>query len=97
MMTDVEREVWALFRYRLISPLLDPALTRAGRQGDTTWLAAHFPTPPSGLPDLPAPRSVRRYAASYRRGGCDPLRPQRRADWGTRRTIPRPGGTRPPC
>lgn len=89
-MTDAEREAWALFRYRLISPLLDPALTPPERQAYTTWLAAHPPTPPSGVPYLPAPRSLRRYAAAYRRGGFDALRPRRRADWGTRRTIPGP-------
>ena len=31
-MTDDERAAWALFRWRLISPLLDPACTRADRR-----------------------------------------------------------------
>ena len=89
-MTDAEREAWALFRYRLISPLLDPALTPADRHAYTAFLGAHPPTPPTGVPFVPSPRSLRRYQAVYRQHGFDALRPQRRADWGIRRSIPDP-------
>ena len=89
-MTDAEREAWALFRYRLISPLLDPALTPADRHAYTAFFRAHPPTSPTGMPFVPSPRSLRRYPAIYRQHGFDALRPQRRADWGTRRSIPDP-------
>ena len=89
-MTNPEREAWALFRYRLISPLLDPALTPGDRLAYTQFIAAHPPTPPTGVPYLPSARSLRRYQAIYRQHGFDALRPQRRADWGIRRSIPDP-------
>ena len=89
-MTDAEREAWALFRYRLIRPLLDPALTPADRHAYTAFLGARPPRSPTGMPSVPSPRSLRRYQAIYRQHGFDALRPQRRADWGTRRSIPDP-------
>ena len=88
MITDPEREAWALFRYRLISPLLDPALTLGDRHAYVQFLATQPPTPPTGLPYLPSPRSLRRYQAAFRRGGLDALRPQRRADGGPGARFP---------
>ena len=49
-MTDDERGTWALFRWRLISPLLDPACTRTDRREDLAFLQAHPPQDPRGTP-----------------------------------------------
>jgi len=74
-MANAEREAWALFRYRLISPLLDPAFTPGDRHAYPQCLATQPPTPPTGMPYLPSTRSLRRYQATCRRGGLDALRP----------------------
>jgi len=87
-MTDDEQEAWALFRYRLISPLLDPACSHADRAATLAYLRAHPPQDPHGRRWMPALRTLERYQQRYRTGGLEALRPLRRADWGTRRTIP---------
>ncbi len=72
-----------------------PCSTRPSRRcrvAYTQFVAAHPPTPPTGVPYVPSARSLRRYPAIYRQHGFDALRPQRRADGGTRRSIPDPLG-----
>ena len=87
-MTNDERDAWALFRYRCISPLLDPAGSPADRRAYRAFLQTHPPTAPTGQPFLPSDRSLRRYVQQYRQGGFEALRPRRRADVGTLRAIP---------
>ncbi len=87
-MTNEERDAWALFRYRLISPLLDLAGSPADRREYRAFLQAHPPTAPTGQAFLPSERSLRRYVRQYHQGGLEALRPQPRADIGTLRAIP---------
>ncbi|MCY0900430.1 MAG: hypothetical protein OWU33_16155 [Firmicutes bacterium] len=89
-MTNAERDAWALFRYRLISPLLDPAVSAADRAAYWAFLRDHPPTTPDGQVWVPSSRSIQRYCAAYRAGGLDALRPQRRRDHGTRRAFSDP-------
>lgn len=77
-----------MFRYRLISPLLDPAASAADRRDFWQYLHDHPPTNPFGHPWVPSTRVIRHYCQRYREGGFDALRPARRADWGSRRAIP---------
>jgi putative transposase len=70
-MTDDERAAWALFRWRLISPLLDPACTRADRREYLAFLQAHPPQDPRGTPWVPRVRTLERYQRAYRQGGLD--------------------------
>jgi len=60
-MTDDEQEAWALFRYRLISPLLDPACSHADRAAYLAYLRAHPPQDPHGRRWMPALRTLERY------------------------------------
>jgi putative transposase len=87
-MTDDDREAWALFRYRLISPLVDPVCSRAERTASRAYLQAHPPRDPHGPPGVPSVRTLERDQQAYRTGGFDALRPPRRAECGARRTIP---------
>jgi len=87
-MTEDERAAWALFRWRLISPLLDPACTRADRRDYLAYLQAHPPHDPRGRPWVPSVRTLERYQRAYRLGGLDALQPSVRADCGARRAIP---------
>jgi len=87
-MTDDERHAWALYRYRCISGLVDPAATPADRQAWVRLLRQHPPTTPQGVPRMPSARSLRRWCQAYRQGGFDALRPQHRSDVGQRRTMP---------
>ncbi len=87
-MTDDEREAWALYRYRLISPLLDPAASTADRRDFWQYLHDHPPTNPLGHPWVPSTRVVRHYCHLYRTGGFDALQPARRADLGALKAIP---------
>ena len=87
-MTVDDREAWALFRSRLISPLVDPACSHADRIAYLAYLQAHPPRDPHGQPWVPPVRTLERYQQAYRTGGFDALRPPRRADCGARRTIP---------
>jgi putative transposase len=87
-MTVDDREAWALFRSRLISPLVDPACSRAERTASRAYLQAHPPRDPHGQPWVPPVRTLERCQQAYRTGGFDALRPPRRADCGARRTIP---------
>jgi hypothetical protein len=48
-MTQDERQAWALFRYRLISPLLDPAASPADKVAYWQFLTQHPPTAPAPL------------------------------------------------
>ena len=87
-MTQDERQAWALFRYRLISPLLDPAASPADKVAYWQFLTQHPPTAPTGQPLLPSWRTGQRYQATYRRGGFEALCPRVRADRGSLRAIP---------
>ena len=87
-MTDEERDAWALFRYRLISPLLDAVGLPTARRDYLEFLHTHPPIAPTGQPWRLSVRTLRRYQAQYRRYGFAGLRPHRRADWGTLRAIP---------
>ena len=87
-MTEEEREAWALFRYRLISPLLDPAASRADKAAYVQFVTEHPPTAPTGQPLVPSIRTLERYQAAYRQGGFEALRPHPRADMGSLRAIP---------
>ncbi|MBX5467300.1 MAG: DDE-type integrase/transposase/recombinase [Firmicutes bacterium] len=87
-MTDDERQAWALYRYRCISGLVDPAATPTDRQAWLRWLRQQPPTTPHGVPRVPSARSLRRWCQAYRHGGFEALQPRRRSDVGQRRTIP---------
>ncbi len=89
-MTAEERAAWALFRYRLISPLLDPAASRADQAADSQFIGEHPPTAPTGQPFVPSPRTLHRYQRHYRHSGFDALRPQPRTDWRALRALPAP-------
>ena len=52
-MTDEERDAWALFRYRLISPLLDPVGLPTDRRDYLEFLHTHPPSLPRGSPFCP--------------------------------------------
>ena len=93
-MTNAEREAWALFRYRLISPLLDPALTPGDRRAYTQFLATQPPTPPTGMPYLPSARSLRRYQATFRRGAWMPCGRSAGPTGGPGALFPTRSGTR---
>lgn len=87
-MTDEERDAWALFRYRLISPLLDAVGLPTARRDYLEFLQMHPPIAPTGQPLRLSMRTLRRYQAQYQRHGFEGLRPHRRVDWGTLRAIP---------
>ncbi|MDA8193666.1 MAG: helix-turn-helix domain-containing protein [Thermaerobacter sp.] len=95
MMTEDERDAWALFRYRLISPLLDPAASRADKAAYYQFVCDHPPTAPTGQPVVPSVRTLQRYQHQYRHSGFDALRPQPRTDLGSlRASRPRSGSRR---
>ncbi|MCY0897326.1 MAG: DDE-type integrase/transposase/recombinase [Firmicutes bacterium] len=88
MMTDDERQAWALYRYRCISGLVDSLASAAERQAWHRWLQQHPPANPRGIARTPSRRTVGRWIRRYQQGGLDALAPQRRRDCGHRRTIP---------
>lgn len=87
-MTEEECEAWALYRYRVISPCLDPATTPQTRAAYLAHLREQPITAPTGHLAPPSERTLRRWIAIYRRGGFGALRPQPRADTGQLRAIP---------
>lgn len=87
-MTEEECEAWALYRYRVISPLLDPATTPQTRGAYLAQLRTTPITAPTGHLAPPSERTVRRWIQHYRAGGFAALRPQPRADMGTLRAFP---------
>lgn len=68
----------ALFRYELISPLLDEGLSRAERGAITDRLCAAEHPGPDGAPVTVSPATLRRWIASYRGGGFAALVPAAR-------------------
>jgi putative transposase len=87
-MTEEECEAWALYRYRVISPLLDPATDRPPWCTYLTQLQATPITAPTGQSQPPSARTIRRWIHQYRAGGFAALRPQPRADLGKLRAFP---------
>jgi len=87
-MTDDECEAWALYRYRVISPCLDPATAPQTRAAYLAELRDHPITAPTGNLAPPSERTLRRWIQVYRQGGFGALRPQPRADTGQLRAIP---------
>jgi hypothetical protein len=79
----------ALFRYRIIAPLLDPALEPAERtRVRREILAKTYTDPVTGKPRKIAERTLRRYLELYRKGGFEALKPKRRSDASLPRSIP---------
>ena len=87
-MTEEECEAWALYRYRVISPCLDPATAPQTRAAYRAQLHAQPITVPTGTVAPPSDRTLRRWLQIYRQGGFAALRPQPRADGGQLRAIP---------
>ncbi len=87
-MTEDECEAWALYRYRVISPCLDPATTPQTRAAYLTDLREHPITAPTRHRAPPSERTLRRWIQAYRAGGFHALHPQPRADTGQMRAIP---------
>jgi putative transposase len=87
-MTEEECEAWALYRYRVISPCLDPATTPQTRAAYLGQLGEQPITAPTGHVAPPSERTLRRWLQIYRQGGFAALRPQPRADAGQLRAIP---------
>jgi len=88
MMTDDERQAWALYRYRCISGLVDPLASGDERRAWWQLLQQHPPTNPRGIARTPSRRTVGRWITRYQQGGLEALAPQRRRDCGQRRTLP---------
>lgn len=87
-MTEEECEAWALYRYRVVSPGLDPATAPPTRAAYLAQLREQPITAPTGPVAPPSERTLRRGLPIYRQGGFAALRPQPRADAGQLRAIP---------
>ena len=87
-MTEEACEAWALYRYRVMSPGLDPATAPQTRAAYRAQWRAQPITAPTGEVAPPSDRTLRRWLQIYRQGGFAALRPQPRADVGHLRAIP---------
>lgn len=79
----------ALFRYRVIVPLLDPDLEPAARAEVRKEILSRLYTDPAGKPRRVAERTLRQYLQLYREGGFEALKPKGRKDAASSRRIPR--------
>lgn len=100
MVADDVRTSIALFRYRVIAPLLDPSLEEAERRRiRQEILAREHPCPGLGGARRVSGRTLRRWLAAYRKGGFEALKPRPRSDAQNPRAIPPqiPCGSRSRC
>jgi len=89
MVADDARTSIALFRYRVIAPLLDPSLDEAERRRiRQEILAREHPCPEPGGTRRVSGRTLRRWLAAYRKGGFEGLKPKPRSDAQNPRAIP---------
>lgn len=79
----------ALFRYRVIVPLLDPDLEPAARADIRKEILSRMYTDPGGKARRVAERTLRQYLQLYREGGFEALKPKGRRDASSSRCIPR--------
>lgn len=81
-------EAEALFRYRLIAPLLDPLADDDEKRRWRKWVLATEHATPDGRRRRVGERTLRRWVAAYRAGGFEALRPSARRDQGRLRRLP---------
>ncbi|MCK8824812.1 helix-turn-helix domain-containing protein [Fuchsiella alkaliacetigena] len=84
-MTDNDREQIALFRFRLISPILNGQVENQSEYLATVS-AKKYDVPYYGLKEY-APKTVYTWLRNYRRNGFDALKPKKRSDRGASRKI----------
>lgn len=85
---DERATTLALFRYGVVAPLVERETYEPGERGrlmrDIAGSAHYLPgTGPVSV----SPRTIYAWVAAWRRGGIDALRPKRRRDAGTRRSL----------
>ncbi|MEA3507175.1 MAG: DDE-type integrase/transposase/recombinase, partial [Elusimicrobiota bacterium] len=78
----------ALFRYRLIAPLLDPELKRGDKKAITDSVAEKIHVLPSGKEVKYSPETIRSWYRRFKKGGYDALKDKPRNDRGSSRALP---------
>ncbi|WDL96760.1 helix-turn-helix domain-containing protein [Alicyclobacillus sp. ALC3] len=86
-MDDEMRRQIALFRYRLIAPLLQQS-PRGAQKAMLEATVKQTYTLPNGEVRQFSERTLERYLASYRKDGLDALYPEKRADHSRPRVLP---------
>lgn len=84
-MTDNDREKIALFRFGLISPILNGQVIN--QKEYLAEITAKVHNVPYYGPKEYVPKTIRGWLRDYRRGGFDALKPKRRSDRGKSRKI----------
>ena len=84
-MTDNDREKIALFRFGLISPILNGQVVNQ-KEYLAEITAKPYNVPYYGLKEY-VPKTIQGWLRDYRRGGFDALKPKRRSDRGKSRKI----------
>lgn len=84
---DEKARAEALYRYRVLAPLLDPQATLSLRQR-IAQRAAQTHLHPNGEPQSLVPRTLWTWLRLYRHGGLAALHPRHRKDKGQLRALP---------
>jgi transposase InsO family protein len=82
-----QREDLALYRFRLISPLLEPELGKAEVSSRREGILARVHRRPDGTAERVSLRTLQRYLAAYRKEGLGGLYPKTRSDKGRPRAV----------